>query len=38
VMDKDDKVRRNRLALLASIVDVFAPIADFTKLDFGKTT
>lgn len=38
VMDKDDKVRRNRLALLAGIVDVFAPIADFTKLDFGKTT
>ena len=38
VMDKDDTLRRNRLALLSSIVVVFAPIADFTKLDFGKST
>lgn len=38
VMDKDDKLRRNRLALLSSIVGVFAPIADFTKLDFGKSS
>jgi glycyl-tRNA synthetase beta chain len=37
VMDKDDRLRRNRLALLSSIVVVFGPIADFTKLDFGKS-
>ena len=36
VLDKDTKLRQNRLALLTKIVGVFAPIADFTKLDFGK--
>lgn len=32
VMDKDAKVRKNRLALLQEVVDVFGGIADFTKL------
>ena len=32
IMDKDDKLRRNRLALLASIVEIFTDIADFSKI------
>jgi glycyl-tRNA synthetase beta chain len=32
VMDKDDQVRRNRLALLTAIHDLFNKIADFRKV------
>ena len=32
VMDKDEKLRRNRLALLAEVTALFADIADFTKI------
>ncbi len=32
VMDKDDSVRRNRLALLTRTRDLFARVADFRKI------
>lgn len=32
VMDKDDNIRRNRLALLASLKTVFETVADFSRL------
>jgi glycyl-tRNA synthetase beta chain len=32
VMDKDEKVRFNRLSLLAEISDLFHRIADFSKV------
>jgi len=32
VMDKDETLRRNRLALLTTVVDLFRDIADFTKI------
>ncbi len=32
VMDKDDSVRRNRLALLTRIRGLFARVADFRKI------
>jgi len=32
VMDNDSELRDNRLALLSSIVRLFNPIADFSKL------
>jgi glycyl-tRNA synthetase beta chain len=33
VMDKDERIRRNRLALLGRIVDLFSRIADFSKIE-----
>jgi len=35
VMDKDDAVRRNRLALLTRIHDLFTQVADFRKIQTG---
>jgi glycyl-tRNA synthetase beta chain len=35
VMDKDDAIRRNRLALLTRIQDLFATVADFRKIQTG---
>ena len=35
VMDKDESVRRNRLALLTRIRDLFARVADFRKIQTG---
>jgi glycyl-tRNA synthetase beta chain len=35
VMDKDDAVRRNRLALLTRIQDLFTKVADFKKIQTG---
>ncbi len=35
VMDKDDAVRRNRLALLTRIQDLFTKVADFRKIQTG---
>jgi len=35
VMDKDDAVRRNRLALLTRIRDLFMKVADFRKIQTG---
>ncbi len=35
VMDKDDAVRRNRLALLTRIRDLFMRVADFRKIQTG---
>ena len=35
VMDKDDAVRRNRLALLTRIHDLFTKVADFRKIQTG---
>src|SRR5262249_45296595 len=35
VMDKDEVVRRNRLALLASINKLFLQVADFRQLNIG---
>ena len=32
VMDKDQKIRENRLALLGRIADLFSHIADFSKI------
>ena len=32
VMDKEDSLRRNRLALLAEVVSIFAGIADFSRI------
>jgi glycyl-tRNA synthetase beta chain len=32
VMDKDEKVKNNRLALLAGVSDLFAQVADFRKI------
>ncbi len=32
VMDEDDDVRNNRLALLARVGALFAPVADFSKI------
>ncbi len=32
VMDKDKKIRDNRLALLGQIADLFSQIADFSKI------
>jgi glycyl-tRNA synthetase beta subunit len=32
VMDEDPNVRKNRVALVADVQRVFAPLADFTKL------
>ena len=32
VMDKDDSVRRNRLALLTRIRGLFSRVADFSKI------
>jgi glycyl-tRNA synthetase beta chain len=35
VMDKDDEVKANRLALLAGVTGLFAGIADFSRLVLG---
>ena len=35
VMDKDEAVKTNRLALLARVTGLFARIADFSRLDLG---
>jgi len=35
VMDKDDEVKENRLALLAGVTGLFAGIADFSRLVLG---
>jgi glycyl-tRNA synthetase beta chain len=35
VMDKDEEVKANRLALLALVTGLFAGIADFSRLDLG---
>lgn len=37
VMDKDDQVRRNRLALLGRVGSLFAPVADFSKIQSRAT-
>ena len=35
VMDKDEAIRRNRLALLTRIHDLFAKVGDFRKIQIG---
>jgi glycyl-tRNA synthetase beta chain len=35
VMDRDEAVRRNRLALLTRIHDLFTRVADFRKIQTG---
>jgi glycyl-tRNA synthetase beta chain len=35
VMDKDETIRRNRLALLTRIHELFSRIADFKKIQTG---
>ncbi|HLN13717.1 MAG TPA: hypothetical protein VK587_11020, partial [bacterium] len=35
VMDPDEAVRRNRLALLAEVVDLVRPYADLTRVVVG---
>ncbi len=35
VMDKDEAIRRNRLALLTRIHELFSRIADFKKIQTG---
>ena len=37
VMDPDPKLRDNRLALLRSLHELFAPLADFSRLQVEKT-
>ena len=37
VMDPDPALRDNRLALLRSLQELFAPLADFSKLQVEKT-
>jgi len=36
VMEKDDLIRRNRLALLKLITDLFHRIADLSKIALSK--
>ncbi len=38
VMAEDERLRRNRLSMLAHIVKLFSQIVDFPKLDVGKIT
>ena len=35
VMDKDEAIRRNRLALLTRIHELFSRLADFRKIQTG---
>ncbi len=35
VMDKDESVKNNRLALLAGITGLFSAIADFSRLELS---
>ena len=32
IMDKDEQIRQNRLALLKQIIDLFASFADFSQI------
>jgi glycyl-tRNA synthetase beta subunit len=34
-MDKDEDVRKNRLALLSKIAELFAQLAEFTQLQLA---
>ena len=38
VMAKDEKLRRNRLALLGKVGALFAPVADFSKIQSRATS